>query len=262
MTILISSYSKAYDIWPITTYFLNKFWKDDKDDIDIILGANGEDRKKFIPNGWKYINCGEDISFSKSLRNYLEYIDEEYFILMLDDFMILEDVNNSKIKEAFQFIKQNNGVYLRLTPNPKGDFKIDENFSKIDVKARVPYITSLQMAIWKKDFLFDLLKYDYDPWEFEIKAGKTKESLENCDKYFVTNYDFIRYTHFVEKGKFYPFVRELIYKEGLSLNFQREFLSEKELKRIKDSFVKRHLRKIIPPKYINIYRRVLGKNEL
>jgi len=53
------------------------------------------------------------------------------------------------------------------------------------------------MAIWKKDFLIKLLEYDFNPWEFEVKAGKTKEALENSDKFFVTNFDFVKYTHFV-----------------------------------------------------------------
>jgi len=55
--------------------------------------------------------------------SYLESIDDEYFILMLDDFIILKQIDNGKIKKAFEFIKSNNGVYLRLVPNPKGDLK-------------------------------------------------------------------------------------------------------------------------------------------
>ena len=174
LQILVSSHAKANDIWYITDYFLRKHWKTD---LEIILGANGEDKKDYVPKGWRYINKGEDISFSKSLMSYLESIDDEYFILMLDDFVILEVVDNDKIEKAFEFIKSNNGVYLRLVPNPKGDLRIDNDFSKIGVKSYVPYVTSLQMAIWKKEFLMKLLSYDFSPWEFEVKAGKTKESL-------------------------------------------------------------------------------------
>ena len=233
MHILISSYSEAYDIWYITDYFLKKNWKSE---VTIALGANGIDRKEFVPKIWNYINKGEDISFSKSLMSYLDSIDEEYFILMLDDFMILKEVDVEKIKKAYEFIKSNNGVYLRLVPNPKGELKIDEDFSRINVKLYVPYVTSLQMAIWKKDFLIQLLSYDFSPWEFETKTGKTKESLSNSDKFYVTNFNFINYTHFVEKGKFYFFKRS-IKKEKLPLNSKRAFLSETELAKIKDSYL-------------------------
>ncbi|MFK5882355.1 MAG: hypothetical protein QM482_09090 [Sulfurospirillum sp.] len=259
INVLIASYSKASDIWYITDHFKNKYWKPD---LQITLGANGEDRKEFEPEGWNYINNGEDISFSKSLMSYLESINEEYFILMLDDFMILEKVNNNLIKKAFKFIKSKNGVYLRLTPNPKGDTKIDNDFSRIDVKSYVPYITSLQMAIWKKEFLIQLLSYNFSPWEFEVKAGKTKESLSNSDGFYVTNYNFITYTHFVEKGKFYPFLKDILKQEGLPLNSTRAFLSEEDLQNIRETLIKKKVRQLIPAKYINTIRSIMGKEKL
>jgi len=103
MKILISSYAKAYDIWPITDYFLSKNFDCD---VEFYLGANGEDKKVFVPNGWKYINKGKDVSFSKSLNDYLEEIDDEYFILMLDDFAILEPVDCSLIKKLLILLKK------------------------------------------------------------------------------------------------------------------------------------------------------------
>jgi len=258
MRVLISSYSNSYDIWHITKYFFDKYWK--SDNINVYLGANGEDKERYCPIDWIYINKGKDESFSKSLISYLEEIKDEYFILMLDDFMILEKVDNNLIQKAFEFIKNNKGVYLRLTPNPKGDYKVNKYFSKIDVLGRVPYITSLQMAIWKKDFLIDLLKYDFNPWEFEIRAGKTKEALQHSDKFYVTNFDFIKYTHFVEKGKFYPFIKDYIEKENLKLISDREFFNSNEL--FQKSIIKDRIRNLIPNKFINKIRILVGRHEL
>ena len=260
MNILIASYSKSYDIWHITDYFLEKNWKNNN--LKVYLGANGHDKQKYCPKSWIYINKGEDKSFSQSLNSYLEEIKEEYFILMLDDFLILEKVNNYLINKAFEFIKENKGVYLKLAPNPKGDFKIDKYFSQIDVKNEAPYITSLQMAMWKKDFLIKLLKYDFNPWEFEVKAGKTKEALENSDKFFVTTFPFVKYIHFVEKGKFFPFIKELIQKENLQLIGNRSFWKEEELIQFRDSNIekiKKFIKSIIPNRYINNIRRLMRK---
>jgi hypothetical protein len=181
---------------------------------------------------------------------------------MLDDFMILEVVDTKQIEKAFEFIKSNNGVYLRLVPNPKGDIKIDSDFSRIDVESKVPYVTSLQMAIWKKDFLMQLLSYDFSPWEFEVRAGKTKESIINSHSFYVTNYNFITYTHFVEKGRFYPFLKDILKKEGLPLHSIRGFLREEELNKMKDSYFKKCIRKLVPSRYINLIRNVMGKESL
>ncbi|ROR39160.1 hypothetical protein [Caminibacter pacificus] len=259
MTILISSYSKAYDIWPITDYFLKKNFNCE---TEFYLGANGENKKEFVPERWKYINKGEDVTFSKSLNDYLEEIEDEYFILMLDDFAILEPVDCSLIKRAFDFIKEKNGVYLRLAPNPGGDEKIDRYFSRIAVEKKVPYVTSLQMAIWKKEFLKELLKYDFNPWEFETKAGKTSESLTNYDKFFVTNFPFVKYTHFVEKGKFFPVVKSWLNQKNIIIDSSRSFWSEEEIKKMQDSFLKRNLRKLIPKTIYNKLRNTFGLGEL
>ena len=258
MKILICSHSEAYDIWHIT----NHFFKKNKLNLPIYLGANGIDRSKFVPKSWNYINKGEDKSFSKSLSSYLDEFNDEYIILMLDDFIILDKVDIKKLQLAFKFIKQNKGVYLRLVPNPKGDIKINNYFSKIDVRAKVPYITSLQMAIWEKNFLNELLKYDFSPWEFETRGGKTKEALENFDKFYVANFPFVKYTHFVEKGKFYPWIKGLLEKENIKLISNRQFLTEEELKRLKDNKFKIFIRNLLPKKVYVYIRKILKYKEL
>ena len=118
------------------------------------------------------------------------------------------------------------------------------------------------MAIWKKEFLMQLLSYDFSPWEFEINAGKTRESMVNYDRFYVANYNFITYTHFLEKGKFYPFLKDILKKEELSLNSTREFLSEQELAMMQDSYIKKTIRNLLPSRYINFLRKVLGKEPL
>jgi hypothetical protein len=258
MKLLIASHSNAYDLWHITDYFLKKY----KFDIPIYLGANGDSKEEFVPDNWYYINKGEDITFSKSLISYLDELDDKYIILMLDDFMIRDYVDLELINKAFEFINENNGVYLRLVPNPAGDIKIDKNFSLIDVKAKVPYITSLQMTIWDREFLIKLLDYNFSPWEFETKAGKSKEALEKSDKFFCVNYPFVKYTHYVEKGKFFPWVKEVIKKENLKLIGNREFLTEDDMKKLKDSKFKEIVRNVLPKSlYVNL-RKLLGRKEL
>jgi len=165
-------------------------------------------------------------------------------------------------KKAFDFIKEKKGVYLRLVPNPKGDEKINEYFSRIAVEKRVPYITSLQMAVWKKKFLKEILMDNFNPWEFETKAGKSSESLKNYDKFFVTNFSFIKYTHFVEKGKFFPIVKNWIYQKNIIIDSNRSFWSEEEIKKMQDGFLKKNFRKLIPISVYNKLRKAFGIGEL
>jgi hypothetical protein len=256
--LLISSHSKASDLWPITAHFLKKHWKHKP----VFLGANGENSYGNVPIGWCYVNNGEDRSFCQSLRSYVEFLDSEYIILMLDDFIILEQVKQDQIEKAVNFLRQHEGVYFRLVPNPPGDKVVSNGIRRIDVRMGVPYITSLQMAIWKRSFLIELLKYNFSPWEFETRAGKTTEALSHSDDFYVSEFPLVNYTHYVEKGKFYPFIRDIIEKEGLNLNSPRPFLSEKELKTIKDPQWKKFIRQIIPRSFYNVLREFTGKEPL
>ena len=66
----------------------------------------------------------------------------------------------------------------------------------------------------------------------------------------------------MEKGKFYPFLKDLLKKEGLSLNSTRAFLSEEELSKMKDSCLKKYIRKLLPSQYVNLIRKIIGKDPL
>jgi len=80
--------------------------------------------------------------------------------------------------------------------------------------------------------------------------------------FYVTNYTFIHYTHFVEKGKFSPFLKDMLKKEELPLESKRAFLSEEELNKMKDFYLKKSLRKLVPFRYVNIIRKMIGKHQL
>jgi len=257
LSILIASFSKAYDIWNITDYYFNKYWKDNP--YKIYLGANGENRSDFCPINWLYINSGPDISWSNSMLDYLEAIDSKYVLIYLDDFALYNDVNTRDIEKVIQFINNNNSKMVRLNSSPKPDIKINNFLGQISIKDRVPYSTSLQAAIWDKDFLITLLKYNFNPWEFEIKAGKTAEAFENQDKFYSTYGAILQYKHFVEKGKFLPFIKELSKNDNINLKINNRLFWDKNDMNTKLSST---IYKMLPNQYKNRIRKIFNKEEL
>ncbi len=260
-SILISSHSNAFDIWKISHYFLTKYWQDCP--FEIYLGANGDDNKSYCPPNWRYINTGPDISWSSSMLSYLNNIQTKYILLFLDDFVVLDHINTTTIKEAVLFANESGAKMLRLSPNPKGDIRVNDEFTRINIEGKVPYATSLQIALWDKKLLMDLLTYDFTPWEFETKAGKTPHCLKYHDLFFVSNSNLIQYTHIVEKGKFYPYILELVANEKVNFDLSnRPMMQPHELQSIKQSFVNKVLYTLIPNRYINNLRNLLGKAKL
>lgn len=256
ISILIASFDKAYDIWNITSYYFDKYWQNIP--YEVFLGANGEDKSEFVPKGWKYINVGKDISWSRSMLDYLAHIDTKYVLVYLDDLMLLEKVDENKLDRSIEFMGSKNAKMLRLSPNPKPDIKIDKFVGRISVEDRVPYITSLHAAIWEKEFLIKLLKYDFNPWDFETESGKTKEALANKNDFYATYVKVLNYVHFVEKGEFFPFIKEYAKKDNIKIDLKgREFYEEKNYFSLKSKIMEQ-----VPNKYKNRIRKFFGKKEL
>jgi hypothetical protein len=217
----------------------------------------------YCPSGWKYINDGPDSSWSKSLSDYLAHIESRYVLLLLDDFILMSEPDLAYLQKAMSFVESKDTAMLRLTPNPAGDIYVDEFFTRLDMKAKPIYATSLQAAIWNVDFLKKLLSYDFNPWEFEVMGGKTKEAIAADGRLFVASGPVLTYTHFVEKGKLHPLIKRVMQNEGVVFDIStRKFLSPYEMLKYKISYYKGKLSSILPKKFYTKLRSVFGKNEL
>lgn len=257
LTILISSYDKSHDFWHITAESFNKNWPDNP--YEIILGANGKNHINSCPSGWKYLNKGADKSWHLSMIDYLSEVTTKYVLVHLDDFALIDKVSTNKINKCINFLEKENGVYLRLLPKPKPEIEIDDCFGAIAVSHNVPYITSLQPSIWNKNFLIELLKYKFNPWEFETKGGKTDLAINNKDAFYGVYKPIIDARHFVEKGKFLPYVKNLISSEEFNTLIDSRGIWEKDA--VNDTFYSR-IFNLIPNKYQNIVRKMFGMSDL
>lgn len=259
--ILFSSHAKASDIWHITEYFFNKYWKNCP--FDIYLGANGEEKKAYCPKNWHYLNCGADESWAKSLTSYLQKMESRHVLLFVDDTILLNTPDIENLYRILKYIEKNGIKMFRLYPNPEPDIKINTLYGKIDVLSGVPYITSWNNCIWEKDFLIELLKHDFSPWDFETKGGKTVEAKKNHNKFYSVYKSIIPVSMFVEKGKFYPFIKELAEQENADFDFsKRDFLSRKDLIQMKLATLRSKLSAPIPNRYKNKIRKLTGRPEL
>jgi len=255
LTILFSSYGDYQDLLPITYYFFNKYWKDCP--YDIFWGSNGKHIKDFnsIAPKWKYIySSDEDLGWSKNLKTYLEDITTDYVLLLLDDFLLFKTPKEKLINDGLELMKKHQAVYLRLKANPKADKKITNIFGKINYYSA--YRSSLQPAIWKKDILLKLCEYNFNPWEFEWKAGIVQETI---NKSFLGVFEDIIFTqHCIEKGMWIDFIYKKIKSENLNINSNRSLWNSKKNIINKES-LKDNILELIHPKILFHLRKILKK---
>jgi len=233
VTILVNSCDKYESVWEPFFRLLSKQWPECKN-YKIILNSETKTFNCDFLNV-RTICSGTKFTWSERLKNVLKQIDTDYILYFLEDFFLREKVNNDTLLEAVEYIKKHSDVgYIGLKYNPKHDFK---DISKVDFSAHFldkdNIITTNrvnhQTALWRKDWLFALLKNHETPWEFElygsVRSRRYSEKVlmlncvnNVCPAIFVydVNPD-IGYAIF--GGKWMPKNIELFKKHNIDVNF-------------------------------------------
>jgi hypothetical protein len=245
LSILFSSFDRNDDLWPITNHFFEKYWSNCP--YTIFLGANGANKKESCPTKWQYINLGPDHSWRQSLQDYLSQISSPYVLLFVDDTALIDFPVEEDILEVMELMRSNRAVMCRLGSYPKPDTML------------TPLIASWTNVIWDKEFLLKLLAYPLNPWEFEIKGGKTELAKQHLNDFYACKKKVIQFFHFVEKGQFDPRIKKMLGHEKVNFDLtQRSFLSYKKFIQLQLGTFRGALQRLIPSQYRNSFRTFLG----
>lgn len=158
-------------------YTVNKFWA--CKNTFLILGYNPP-KFKLLPN-WKFISLGLDTgpqNWSNDLLKFFDDFEDEYFINMIDDTLMTRPANMDMVDAAYRYMLLNKDVkkcflHGSLSSGDRsllGDIELKpvkdlEGFW--DVNQTANYRTSIQSAIWSRDYFLWLLKPGLNPWQFE-----------------------------------------------------------------------------------------------
>lgn len=252
LSILFSSYGDYQELLPITYHFFNKFWPENN--YKVYWGSNGkyiENFADFAPD-WFYLHTNEnDLGWSENLKSYLQEIETDYVLLLLDDFLLLKEPDYKAIDEGLDLMQKIDAVYLRLNNKPPADKKIYDIFGSINYYS--DYRSSLQPAIWKKDVLLKICEYKFNPWLFEWKAGIVDETINEI--FLGVFKDIINTQHCIEKGMWIENVLSIIKNENIRIDSNRQiWINDNQISKntLKEKFIKLipkiilfHLRKVL-----------------
>lgn len=202
--IFVVSCDKSRDVLSHFSIGFNRYWKDNF--LPIYIGSNsyqdfeGFEQAKFIQcprSNWKT----ETLSQLDSIRKVDPNISN--IILILDDFILSENVDTNRLKSVIFAVEEKKIKYLRLKRLEDGLFyKVAQFFSKTNlvdeeyifkVRNSHPYYSSLQIAIWDINHLISQLNSCSDIWDFELQKPHLSEHFS------VVN-NLLNYKHIVEKG--------------------------------------------------------------
>lgn len=123
--------------------------------------------------------------WSEGLLEAVKQVDDDFFILLLEDFFFTGKIDKNILEQHYDFMKQHPEIgCLRLVPVPGGDTLYTHNDYK-EHSTKQLYRISTQPAIWRKEYFLNLLKVGENPWEFEKNASLRSHSIDG--KVIVTN---------------------------------------------------------------------------
>ena len=136
----------------------------------------GNEKQEWSP-GRRGRHFGESYptpKWSDSLRRWTDSLAEESFILLQIDYFIHQPVNHRQIEVLKKYLKLEDVAKIDLSADryhsPHQHFASDEGVEILVSDQKARYRSSLQAAIWKRDYLANLLKPNRSPWEFEKAA--------------------------------------------------------------------------------------------
>lgn len=217
VAILVNSCDKNSDLWDIFFYFYKKNCSNLK--YKVYLNTETKKYKNYdVININQYTNL-DTKEWSLRLKRALNFIKEDYVIMLLDDYFITE-LNNEKLQKAESIIKRGDTcvVYTILNENYINNVKKNNDNFYI-VKKNMLYQMSLQIGLWNKNDLLKLLVDFENPWDFEIMGSKRiRRIVKTKDIAFQSlnsnNDAFIAYQQGIMKGKWLSDVIPMLLAEG------------------------------------------------
>ena len=213
MSILVLSFDGYSDLWPVFFRTKSMFWPSCPYKTRLVSNY-------LSFNNIETIQVGKETSWSSRALRALDCIEEDYVMLLLEDYLFADFVDNEKVKDALKFMIDNDASYMRIVQIPKSSHKLRGNY--LPLYENEEYGINLQASIWKVSFLRQaLMKYSGSPWNFEIgflseSVVGTDNPIKNC---YVSRFDIIDFKNGVLKGKWFPSVLKYFSRRGINIDY-------------------------------------------
>lgn len=218
--LFISSSDNTYDVFDLISPSVIKNWP--TENFDVYVGLNNKVSKE------PFHTIGAPVSeWSTELSHQINALPERfrYVILILDDFFFYEKVDPNQLTLLVSLVREQRIDYLRLKPLERSALGkvllFQDNFNRnhngiIRLADDEPYYSSLQVAIWNREHLLNMLKQRGSIWEFELNAIAGSA-------HYATLRELVRYKHLVEKGKWFKYAPATLGFHDKTLFEQRGF---------------------------------------
>ena len=171
-SILINSCDAYSDAWPMFFFLLKKMWVGHFPKIYLNTELKSYNDSSISIN---IINSPTDIMWGERLINALNSIEEDYVLMLLEDFYFESSINTEIIETCIDEMEKNKNILsFQLTPN--GEYDVENSYvvketvlGKFGKRKQFGlYTIAAGPTIWRKSDLKLLTRKNDSPWEWEF----------------------------------------------------------------------------------------------
>lgn len=163
-------------------YLFNKFWGA----AQPVKVVRYEHRPRGLSGNFSNFSIGiqANYTWSSGLIKYLQHHNEPLVLLMLEDYFIDKSVDTNAVEQLWQLMRNQPEIAkidlsndrLKVSYSDFNDYLVKSDDDTL-------FQTSLQAAIWRKDFLLQFLDPREDSWQFEKRGTKRVINARQSGKF-------------------------------------------------------------------------------
>lgn len=173
MRVFVLTSDKYLQCLPPFAHLFNKFWGDNQE----VIFVGFERPVMTFPRNFRFWSLGkmEAYTWSEAALKLCRMISDPIICLFLEDYFLDRAVNQNAVYNLYNLMMDNPSIYkVDLTDDrlkvPHSTYPSYRDMELIRADDDSPYQASLQAAFWRKEFFYQTLKGNENPWQFE-KAG-------------------------------------------------------------------------------------------
>ncbi len=200
LCVLVNSCDKYDDLWKPFFELMAINWPDLKYPIYL----NTETKEFICSIGTREVtalHCPDpSAAWSERLYQSLKRIPEEYVLMLMDDYFLVDKVKSSEIDSLLEWMKADKKIANVVLYSVGSHGTVSESNPRVILldKKEPNLVTCCTAAIWRKEILISLIRRYESPWEFE-EAG-TQRAYKKDWKHYALSPEGV-----AEHGLIYPF---------------------------------------------------------
>ena len=174
LSVLIGTCDEYCPLWENFSICFDRYWKHRTRNIFV-----GETIPvpSYANTTFETILCGKGLPWGQKMLEGIK-VSEEYIFFILEDYFFHYSYSAQQLNTYVEDMKLHKMNRLQISVSGHQKYAAVDNLNYDQIVPNSNYLISMQPSIWRKEFLLNVLKPEYSPWDFELKGSRQIKNKE------------------------------------------------------------------------------------